>query len=130
MCLLLSSRHVCHSICWPTRRHCRQHKRQCPLQWAVSEAAVLCLRAPPAAHTLLARLEKKPGTGKAVTILAHTLARALSYRLPRQTACALDPFLHRSGRGAGALQADLDSPGVPLPPNARSGVTHCVAARP
>jgi len=41
------------------------------LTWACSEAAVLFLRANPAAQTWLARLEKKHGKGKALTILAH-----------------------------------------------------------
>jgi transposase len=47
------------------------------LTWAFSEAAVLFLRDHPAAQTLLARLEKKPSQGKALTILAHPLARAV-----------------------------------------------------
>jgi transposase len=39
------------------------------LKWAFSEAAVLCLRDHPAGQKLLARLEKKHGKGKALTIL-------------------------------------------------------------
>jgi len=38
------------------------------LQWAFSEAAVLCRRDHPAGQKLLARLEKKHGKGKACTI--------------------------------------------------------------
>jgi transposase len=41
------------------------------LTWACSEAAVLFLRENPAAQTWLARVEKKQGKGKALTILAH-----------------------------------------------------------
>jgi transposase len=41
------------------------------LTWAFSDAAVLFLRDNPAAQKLLARLEKKHGTGNALTILAH-----------------------------------------------------------
>jgi transposase len=41
------------------------------LTWAFSEAAVLFLRANPAGQKYLARLENKPGTGKALTVLAH-----------------------------------------------------------
>jgi transposase len=41
------------------------------LKWAFSEAAVLFLRANPAGQKYLARLEKKHGTGKALTVLAH-----------------------------------------------------------
>src|SRR5512132_406787 len=56
------------------------------LKWAFSEAAVLFLRDNPAGQQLLARLEQKHGKGKALTILAHTLARAISSMLKRQTA--------------------------------------------
>jgi transposase len=49
------------------------------LKWAFSEAAVLFLRAHPAGQKYLARLEKKPGKGKALTVLAHKLARAVYY---------------------------------------------------
>ena len=42
------------------------------LKWAFSEAAMLFLRANPAGQTYLARVEKKLGKGKALTILAHT----------------------------------------------------------
>ncbi len=48
-----------------------------PLKWAFSEAAVLCLRDHPAGQKFLTRLEKKHSKGKALTILAHTLARAV-----------------------------------------------------
>jgi transposase len=64
-----------------------------PLKWAFSEATVLFLRANPAAQKLLARLEKKPSKGKALTILAHQLARAGYDMLQRQTAFDLDTFL-------------------------------------
>jgi transposase len=47
------------------------------LKWAFSEAAGLFLRDNPAGQHLLARLEKKHRKGKALTILAHTLARAV-----------------------------------------------------
>ena len=42
---------------------------------------------------MLTRLEKKHSKGKALTILAHTLARAVYYMLKRRTACDLDTFL-------------------------------------
>ena len=48
------------------------------LKWAFSEAAVLCLRDNPAAQQLLSRFEKKHSKGKALTILAHKWARAVS----------------------------------------------------
>jgi transposase len=63
------------------------------LKWAFSEAAVLCLRHNPAGQTYLARVEKKHGQGKALTILAHKLARAVYYMLKRQTACDRDKCL-------------------------------------
>jgi transposase len=63
------------------------------LTWAFSEAAVLCLRDHPAGQTWLPRLEKKHSQGKALTILAHTWARAVYDMLQRQTAFDLDTFL-------------------------------------
>jgi transposase len=54
--------------------------------WAFSEAAVLFLRNNPQGQQLLARLEKKHAKGKALTMLAHTLARAVYYMLKRKTA--------------------------------------------
>jgi transposase len=73
------------------------------LKWAFSEAAVLFLRDNPAGQKLLTRLEKKHSKGKALTILAHKLARAIYYMLKRQTAFDLETFLHASGRGGGEL---------------------------
>jgi transposase len=64
------------------------------LKWAFSEAAVLFLRDNPAGQKLLTRLEKKHRKGKALTILAHKLARAVYYMLKRQTAFDLETFLH------------------------------------
>ena len=64
------------------------------LKWAFSEAAVLFLRDNPAGQKLLTRLEKKHSKGKALTILAHKLARAVYYMLKRQTAFDLETFLH------------------------------------
>ena len=63
------------------------------LKWAFSEAAVLFLRDNPAAQKFLSRLEQKHGKGKALTILAHKLARAVYYMLKRQTAFDLQQFL-------------------------------------
>jgi transposase len=63
------------------------------LKWAFSEAAPLFLRHNPAGQRLLARLEKKHGTGQALTILAHKLARAVYYLLKRKIAFDMDMFL-------------------------------------
>ena len=55
------------------------------LKWAFSEAAVLFLRANPAGQKYLGRLEKKHSKGKALTVLAHKLARAVYDMLKRDT---------------------------------------------
>jgi transposase len=63
------------------------------LKWAFSEAATLFLRNNPEGQKLLARLEKKHDKGKALSILAHKLGRAVYYVLKRQTAFDMDLFL-------------------------------------
>ena len=47
------------------------------VQWAVSEAAVLCLRKHPQGQQYLSRVEKKHGKGKALSVLAA--ARTISH---------------------------------------------------
>jgi transposase len=64
------------------------------LKWAFSEAAVLFLRNNPAGQKYLSRLVKKHGKGKALTVLAHKLARAVYYMLKRRMAFDLDKFLN------------------------------------
>jgi transposase len=64
------------------------------LKWAFSEAAVLFLRDNPAGQTYLARLEKKHGQRKALTVLAQKLARAVYYMLTRDTVFDMATFLH------------------------------------
>jgi len=63
------------------------------LKWAFSAAAVLFLRTKPAGQKYLARLEKNHGTGKALTVLAHKLARAVYHMLKRETAFDMPMFL-------------------------------------
>ena len=62
------------------------------LKWAFSEAAVLFLR-----HTegkkLIARIEKQHGKGKALSILAHKIGRAVFYILSRGTVFSMEKFL-------------------------------------
>jgi len=62
------------------------------LKWACSDAAVLFLR-----HTegkkLIARIEKQHGKGKALSILAHKIGRAVFYMLSRGTVFSMDKFL-------------------------------------
>jgi len=71
------------------------------LKWAFSEAAVLFLRNNPQGQKFLARLEKKHGQGKALTILAHKLARAVYYMLTRDTVFEMDRFLNGYGSRVG-----------------------------
>jgi transposase len=71
------------------------------LKWAFSEAAVLFLRNNAQGQKCLARLEKKHGKGKALTVLAHKLARAVYYMLLRDTVFEMDTFLNGSGSRAG-----------------------------
>ena len=54
------------------------------LKWAFSEAAVLFVRHSAEAKALLARLAKRHGKGKALSILAHKLGRAAYYVLLRE----------------------------------------------
>jgi transposase len=63
------------------------------LKWAFSEAAVLFLRNNPAGQKYLVRLEHKHGKGKAMTVLAHKLARAVYHMLKRTTAFDMETFL-------------------------------------
>jgi transposase len=100
-----------------------------PLPWAFSEAAVFVLRDHPAGQKCLTRLENKHSQGKALTILAHKLARAVSDLLNRKTAFARHTFLQASGRGVGELTASRDSRGMRLLINARQGVNTCVVQR-
>jgi Transposase IS116/IS110/IS902 family len=62
------------------------------LKWAFSEAAVLCLRKNPPAQRYVARLAHLHGKGKALTILAHKLARAVYYMLRRGQAFEATKF--------------------------------------
>jgi Transposase IS116/IS110/IS902 family len=67
------------------------------LKWAFSEAATLFLRNNEPGQKYLARLEKKHDKGKALTILAHKLARAVYDMLRRKTAFDMNLVLHTSG---------------------------------
>jgi transposase len=63
------------------------------LKWAFSEAAVRFLRNHEPGQKLLARWEKKHDKGKALSILAHKLGRAVYYMLKRKMAFDMDIFL-------------------------------------
>ena len=63
------------------------------MKWAFSEAAVLFLRGNPEGIKFKKRLEKKHGKGKALSILAHKLGRAVYYILKRDQAFDMQKFL-------------------------------------
>jgi len=84
------------------------------LTWAFSEAAVLFLRANPAGQQSLTTLEKKHGSGKALTRLGQNLGRTVYDMLQRQTAFDMGKFLNGSGSGADEPNASLDNHGRSL----------------
>lgn len=63
------------------------------LKWAFSEAAVLFIRHNEPGKKLLAKLEKRFGKGKALSILAHKLGRAAYFMLLRGKAFEIDRFV-------------------------------------
>lgn len=63
------------------------------LKWAFSEAAVLFLRGNTIGQKFFARLEKKHGKGKALSILAAKLGRAVYYMLLRGKPFDLQRFV-------------------------------------
>jgi len=63
------------------------------LKWAFSEAAVLFVRHNEPGMKLLARLEKRHGKGKALSILAHKPGRATYYMLLRGKAFEIERFV-------------------------------------
>jgi transposase len=86
------------------------------LKGAFSEAATLFLRGNEPGQKYLARLEKKHDKGKALSIFAHKLARAVYVMLKRHTAFDLEQFLCPSGSSAGEPGAELDTEGRSLNP--------------
>ena len=60
-------------------------------------------------------MEKKHDTGTALTVLAHTLARAVYDMLKRHVAFDKDQFFPHEWRGADELGASLDTQGMNLP---------------
>jgi transposase len=86
------------------------------LKGAFSEAAILFLRNNPAGQQYLARLAKNQGKGKAWTVLAHQLARAVYSLVQRHTAFDLDQVLNEERSGAGEPDASLAPNGMSLGP--------------
>jgi len=62
------------------------------LKWAFSEAAVLFLRKNESAKLYRAKLIKRHGKAKSLTILAHKIARAVYYILKRRTVFEPETF--------------------------------------
>ena len=60
------------------------------LRWAFAEAAVLFLRQNQPGKDSCMKWERKHGKGKALTVLAHKLARAVYYMLTRDQAFDLN----------------------------------------
>jgi transposase len=63
------------------------------LKWAFSEAAVTFLRHTSDGKKTVARLQKRHGKGKALSILAHKLGRAVYYMLVRGTVFSRQKFV-------------------------------------
>ena len=63
------------------------------LKWAFPEAAVLFLRNNEAGKKLPAKLERKHGKGKSLSILAHKIGRWVYFMLRRKTAFDMERFL-------------------------------------
>jgi hypothetical protein len=80
-------------IGWQTLGNFRQKIGNAHLKWAFSDAATLFLRHHPEGQKLLARLENKHDKGKALSILAHQLGRAVYFMLKRKVAFDRDIFL-------------------------------------
>ena len=81
---------------------------------AFADAAVRFLPNKPAGQRDLARLEKTQSKGKALTVLAHTVARAAYDMGQRATAFALDKVCHGSWSGVRAPAASRAAAGIGL----------------
>jgi transposase len=66
------------------------------LRWAFGEAVVLMLKGNKPAQTMLQRLASKHGKGKALSILAHRLGRAVYYMLKNQVPFDQERFLRKA----------------------------------
>ncbi len=65
------------------------------LKWAFSETAVLMLRESADIKKYKAKLQRKHGKAKALTILAHKIGRAVYYMLKRKEVFDIDRFLNK-----------------------------------
>src|SRR5262245_32870576 len=105
---------MCPGISGEAVWHLRHEDRQCVSQVGLFRGGGVVPAQQSGRAKYLARLEKKHDKGKALTILAHQLARAVYYMLKRHPAFDLDPFLHSSGSRVGEPDASLDTQGMSL----------------
>jgi transposase len=63
------------------------------LKWAFSEATVIFLRGNEPVKKYLERLTRKHGKGKALSILAHKLGRAVYFMLKNKEAFNQEKFM-------------------------------------
>ncbi|MCD4741966.1 MAG: transposase, partial [Desulfobacteraceae bacterium] len=63
------------------------------LKWAFSEAAVIFLRANPKAKAYVQKMTRRHNKGKALSILAHKLGRAVYFMLKRKQPFNMEKFL-------------------------------------
>ncbi|MCP4553144.1 MAG: IS110 family transposase [Bacteroidetes bacterium] len=63
------------------------------LQWAFYKAAVIFLRGNPKAKAYVSKMTKKHNKGKALSILAHKLGRAVYFMLKRKKPFNMEKFL-------------------------------------
>src|SRR2546425_749124 len=97
------------------------------LKRAFSEAAVLFLRHATGGKKFLATLEKKHGEGKALSILAHKIGRAVFYSLARDTVFSMEKFWPHSGIARGPARRLSRAVGTELAPIAMCA---CAIKRP
>ncbi len=99
-------------MCQEIRRqmlgHFRQKTQDCPPQVGLFRDCCFVLA------QSSGRAKISGPQGKALTSLAHKLERAVYYMLKRQTAFAMDTFLHGGGSRAGEPDPSLGTPGISL----------------
>lgn len=99
-----------------------------PLKGAVSEAAPLVLRQTHPGTEDFAKLERNQGKGKALTVLAQKLARAVYYLLTRPQAVDLQRLVTVEplrGTGAPAVYLAPNGPRPPAAPSCWAASTAC-----
>lgn len=72
------------------------------------------LRHAPGGQKLRTAIEKQPGTGKALSMLAHTMGRAVDDRLSRGPVCSMEQVVAASGQRAGEPDVSREPVGTEL----------------